>query len=237
MAAALPHLSFLGFEAVLQRLAVAGAGPSPGGRSAWRLVDGRARTVGERTVAVAAGDRSTDVTVDESLHTRSRGRLRTQVVLEVEADAPFRLRRWSRESVVLDRHGGARPTTRAVDAGRVKRQTLEWDRSTRPPRPLSDRPLLSPVSLPALAEHDAALEVPPTRFFDLFEDHSEVAETVRWASCGRAAWSDHALRGWRCVGPSMLPWHVWTGPTGAAWLMLGLERAWVRASLLGGDHE
>jgi hypothetical protein len=233
MAIDVPHVSFLGFEAVFARLEARSLALKPSERMRFVGLDRSAAICGEWSAVVEAGAKFQTVELETEVGGRRGDRLLSSLSLQVELEAPFGLRSWTVESKVLDDHRQQRAQTLLVEGGKIKGGRLRWSGVVRPEVELSDRPVCVPELLVLLAEHDAGLEVPPTRSLDLLEGAQSVAADVRFASCGKAVWRGATVRGFRCFGPSVPPLHVWVGPEGAALLLLGTDRAWVRARLWG----
>mgnify|MGYP006902761395 CR=1 FL=1 len=230
----LPHVSFLGFETLLQRIDLEALEMAPTERARWRVVDRRGVVWGERTDHLDREGKRPVLKVDEQLRGRSDDRLRITAELELAAEAPFSVRSWQAVSVVHDAHGQPNPRTRRLGGGRVKGTELRWQGSARPPIPLHDRLVCASWARWLLAEHDATLAAPPLRVVDELHGVGSLAPRVRWQACGKAVLHGVTLRGWRTFGPASPPHHIWTGPGGAALMVLGPTRAEVRARLLGG---
>ena len=234
MTSDVPHVSFLGFEAVLSDLDVESVRMWPDEQSSWVTVDRAGRTRARRSVTVNADETARSIIVEVDSSGRLDDRMVNRADLSTNQEAPFSLRKWSLESSVLDRYGQLRPRTRMVEGGRVHRGRIRWDGVARTEPELGDRPVCVPWTWFLLAEHDAGLEVAPPRVLDVLDGLCSFSPAVRWQGCGKVIWKEHELRGFRVFGPSLSVRHLWVGPSGAVLFELGVDRAIVRQPLWEG---
>ena len=234
MASDVPHVSFLGFEAVLSALDSESLGVSPADRSSWVSVDRSGRTRARRTLLVDADAAARTIVVEVASTGQLDDQMVQEAVLVTEPEAPFSLREWTLESAVLDRYRQLRPQTRMVAGGRVRRGRIRWDGVMRPEPEVGRRPVCVPWTWALLAEHDAGLQVAPTRVVHVLDGLCSFCRAVRWQACGKVIWRAQELRGFRVFGPSLSVRHLWVGPGGAVLFELGVDQATVRQSLWEG---
>ena len=234
MAADVPHVSFLGFEAVLSRLDRDALAMAPAARVRWSEVDPQGNEHGHQRIDVERGDKAWEVSVETRLTGLDGDALVVQTTAALLASAPFALRSWSVETFGKDARGQARSAARRVESGRIKGTKMKRDGTVHPPPTLTDRPVCAPWAFGLLAEHDFTLDAPPLRVVDAFSGLGAMRRNLRWQAIGKVVWQEVPLRGWRLTGPDQLPRHVWCGPNGAVLFDVGLERMQVRRRLLGG---
>ncbi len=236
LASDVPHVSFLGFGALLGRIDAESIAVEPTLRSSWGVFDRSGVERATVSVATESTEKTTAMVVEAESTGTDGDRWVTRADVVTEREAPFGLRDWWLEAYATDRHRQLRPSTRMVERGAIVRGRVRWSGVVRPEPTVGRQPTCVSWAWTRLAEHDAETQGPPIRVLHVLDGLSCFAPDVRWQACGRVVWNGAELRGFRVFGPSYPVRHIWVGPGGAALFELGLDRALVRHGLLEGGR-